>query len=69
MTDQPLYVIVHCRVRRVPPGNVEVYDCRPDGSLADVQERCAGLAANAKSYGRPDDTYRVAELRFIDNPI
>ena len=64
MTDSPLYVIVHCRADR--DGRTVVYDCHPDESLTDVRERAEDLQSRVSAYGRPDDTYRVAELRYTD---
>jgi hypothetical protein len=64
MTASPLYVIVHHRADR--NDRTVVYDCHPDRSLADVTERAASLQSHVAGYGRPDDTYRVAELRFTD---
>lgn len=67
MTDSPLYVIVHRRADRTPSANsVVVHDCHPDNSIEDVRERATDLQRAAKDYGRTDDTYRVAELRFVD---
>jgi len=59
-------VIVHRRNdgRRVED---QVFDIRPDVDLADVRERAADLQHDAQvRYGRPNDTYRVAELRYVD---
>lgn len=64
MTDSPLYVIVHHRADR--SDRTVVYDCHPDTSLADVTERAEDLQSRVVAYGRPDDTYRVAELRYTD---
>jgi hypothetical protein len=65
MTASPMYVIVHHRVR---PHAAEdtVYDLDPDDNLARIRERAADLRSHVAAYGRPDDTYRVAELRFTD---
>lgn len=64
MTDAPLYVIVHHRADRT--NRSVVYDCHLDTSLADVTERAESLQSHVVGYGRPNDTYRVAELRFTD---
>jgi hypothetical protein len=66
MTD-PQYVIVHHSSRRNASNPIEVYDCRPDDSLDDIQERAAQLTENANKWGRPGDTYRVAELHYLDD--
>lgn len=64
--DGPLFVIVH-RSHSYNQPRDQVYDVRPDDSLEDVRERAAVLEAHAKTlYGRPKDTYRVAELHFVD---
>jgi hypothetical protein len=65
MTDAPLYVIVH---RRDNGRTVEdqVRDLRPYSDLADAQELAADLQSEVAGYGRPNDTYRVAELRYVD---
>ena len=49
---------------RSRPGGSQ--DCHPDASLADVTERAEGLQSMVVAYGRPNDTYRVAELRYTD---
>jgi hypothetical protein len=67
MPDAPLYVIVHTRANeRSDRFRATVYDVVPDGSLDDIRERAANLQGPVASYGRPDDTYRVAELRYVD---
>lgn len=61
----PMYVIVERCPDRSGRGPV-VYDCHPDSDLENVQLRVAGRQENADRSGRPEDTYRVAELRFVD---
>jgi hypothetical protein len=65
MTDAQ-YVIVHRRVR--PHATVDtVFDLDPDDNLARISERATDLQHDANvRYGRPNDTYRVAELRYVD---
>lgn len=67
MTDGPLYVIVNIRPRRANAGGLpeQIYDVHPDDSLTDIRERAEALQRDAASYGRPNDTYRVAELRYV----
>lgn len=65
--DGPLYVIVHRRYGYGSPRD-QVHDIQPDDSLEDVTERAGYLQYNAQEkYGRTRDTYRVAELRMVDN--
>jgi hypothetical protein len=63
---RPLYVIVHCARRATGADRVLVHDVHPDDSLEDVTERAAVLQAGAHEWGRERDTYRVAQLTFID---
>lgn len=65
MTDSPMYVIVH---RRDNGRTVEdqVRDLRPYTDLTDAQQLAAALQSDVERYGRPRDTYRVAELRYVD---
>ena len=68
MSDTPLYVIVHTRANeRAEKFRTTVHDVHPDVDLIDIQERAADLQGHVAGYGRPNDTYRVAELRFVDN--
>jgi hypothetical protein len=68
MPDTRLYVIVHHRADRVRSSTTEVvHDCCPDASYDDVRERAEILQRGAVSWGRAEDTYRVAELRFVDD--
>ena len=62
--DGPLYVIVH-RSHSYRPPRDQVYDVHPDDSLVDVRSRAYGLESSAHRAGRTEDTYRVAELRFV----
>lgn len=62
----PMYVIVE-RCLGAGTRGPNVYDCHPSSSLEDVRERAAEKQAGAIRYGRPGDTYRVAELRFVDD--
>ena len=66
MTDSPTYVIVHHR--EDDRGTVDrVHDIHPDPNLGDVSRRASGLQRTANvHHGRLNDTYRVAELRFVD---
>lgn len=64
MTD-PLYVIVHRTHSYRPPRDV-LHDVHTGSSLDDIRGRVAQLQRDAVSYGRVRDTYRVAELRFVD---
>ncbi len=65
----PLYVIVHTRAseREDSKFRTKLEDVFLDDSLDDVRERASilELAAN-RDYGRLGDTYRVAELRYVD---
>lgn len=65
MADSPLYVIVH---RRDNGRTVEdqVRDLRPYTDLTGAQELAADLQSDVERHGRPRDTYRVAELRYVD---
>jgi hypothetical protein len=64
--DGPLYVIVH-RSHGYKPPRDQVYDVHADHDLDDVRGRAAGLEHDAQNlHGRTKDTYRVAELRFVD---
>lgn len=65
LESAPMYVIVERCLGMGNRGPV-VYDCHPDSSLEDVQERAAEKQANAIRCGRTEDTYRVAELRYVD---
>lgn len=62
----PLYVIVH-RNHSYKPARDHLHDVHPDDSLTDIQERAARLQDDAQNrHGRTRDTYRIAELRFVD---
>ncbi len=65
MSATPQYVIVH---RRVRPHVVidQVYDVDPDDSLVRIQERAVELQSDVEGYERLNDSYRVAELRYVD---
>ena len=68
MPDCPLYVIVH---RRDTGRTVEdqVRDLRPYTDLANARELATDLQGDVVRYGRPNDTYRVAELRYVDEEV
>jgi hypothetical protein len=68
MTESPQYVIVHTRAsERTEKFRTTLYDVHLDDSLEDVRERAAELERAANNeYGRVGDTYRVAELRYVD---
>lgn len=61
----PLYVIVHRRDNGRTTED-QVRDLRPYADLTDARELAADLQSDVARYGRPNDTYRVAELRFVD---
>jgi len=62
----PLYVIVHRRHDYRSPRD-ELLEVQPDDDLENASERAAQLQDDAHNrYGRTRDTYRVAELRFVN---
>lgn len=65
--DGPLYVIVHRNHSYKPPRD-QLHDIHPDDDLDETQDRAARLQDDAQyRYGRTEDTYRVAALRFVDS--
>ncbi len=69
MMTEPLYVIVHHRVRPHVTTDT-VWDIDPDDNLTRICKQAAELQDNIDRKNavvdRRNDTFRVAELRYVD---
>lgn len=63
----PRYVIVHRRHTGFEVRD-QVHDVHLDEDLDEVCERAALLQHRARQWGRGKDSYRVAQLRYLDTP-